>query len=157
MEEIQLLNHLAKQIKLYGEKHFKRWDRRGAKDPMVIDEHVPSKLEMWGYREQITIRHPDKDATTDHMYYVYKDIFMDVMCKGFDGKRAARLLRDLGVSMLRPSELERKKLNTSEALPNAGGKSQQVIKFKASSLFEAVDRMALSDSDQDEAEQAKSA
>lgn len=157
VEEIQLLNHLAKQIKLYGEKHFKRWDRRGAKDPMVIDEHVPSKLEMWGYREQITIRHPDKDATTDHMYYVYKDIFMDVMCKGFDGKRAARLLRDLGVSMLRPSELERKKLNTSEALPNAGGKSQQVIKFKASSLFEAVDRMALSDSEQDEAEQAKSA
>lgn len=157
VEEIQLLNHLAKQIKLYGEKHFKRWDRRGAKDPMVIDEHVPSKLEMWGYREQITIRHPDKDATTDHMYYVYKDIFMDVMCKGFDGKRAARLLRDLGVSMLRPSELERKKLNTSEALPNAGGKSQQVIKFKASSLFEAVDRMALSDSEQDEAKQAKSA
>ena len=157
VEEIQLLNHLAKQIKLYGEKHFKRWDRSGAKDPMVIDEHVPSKLEMWGYREQITIRHPDKDATTDHMYYVYKDIFMDVMCKGFDGKRAARLLRDLGVSMLRPSELERKKLNTSEALPNAGGKSQQVIKFKASSLFEAVDRMALSDSEQDEAKQSKSA
>ncbi|ANB22494.1 hypothetical protein A6K25_15180 [Alteromonas stellipolaris] len=157
VEEIQLLNHLAKQIKLYGEKHFKRWDRSGAKDPMVIDEHVPSKLEMWGYREQITIRHPDKDATTDHMYYVYKDIFMDVMCKGFDGKRAARLLRDLDVSILRPSELERKKLNTSEALPNAGGKSQQVIKFKASSLFEAVDRMTLSDSDQDEAEQAKSA
>ena len=157
VEEIQLLNHLAKQIKLYGEKHFKRWDRKGAKDPMVIDEHVPSKLEMWGYREQITIRHPDKDATTDHMYYVYKDIFMDVMCKGFDGKRAARLLRDLSVSILRPSELERKKLNTSEALPNAGGKSQQVIKFKASSLFEAVDRMTLSDSDQHDAEQAKSA
>jgi len=157
VEEIQLLNHLAKQIKLYGEKHFKRWDRSGAKDPMIIDEHVPAKLETWGYREQITTRHPDKDATTDHMYYVYKDIFMDVMCKGFDGKRAARLLRDLSVSILRPSELERKKLNTSETLPNAGGKSQQVIKFKASSLFEAVDRMTLSDSEQDEAEQAKSA
>lgn len=157
VEEIQLLNHLAKQIKLYGEKHFKRWDRSGAKDPMIIDEHVPAKLETWGYREQITTRHPDKDATTDHMYYVYKDIFMDVMCKGFDGKRAARLLRDLSVSILRPSELERKKLNTSETLPNAGGKSQQVIKFKASSLFEAVDRMTLSDSDQHDAEQAKSA
>lgn len=91
------------------------------------------------------------------MYYVYKDIFMDVMCKGFDGKRAALLLRNLGVSILRPSELKRSRLNTSETLPNAGGKPQQVIKFKASSLFEAVDRMTLSDSDQHDAEHAKSA
>ena len=155
VEEIQLLNHLAKQIKLYGEKHFKRWDRRGAKDPMVIDEHVPSKLEMWGYREQIIIRYPDKDATTDHMYYVPRDIFMDVMCKGFDGKRAARLLKDLGVSVIRPSESNR--LFTTEKLPNSGDKPQAVMKFKASLLFEAVDRMTLSDSEQGEAEQAQSA
>ena len=155
VEEIQLLNHLAKQIKLYGEKHFKRWDRRGAKDPMIIDEHVPSKLEMWGYREQIIIRYPDKDATTDHMYYVPRDIFMDVMCKGFDGKRAARLLKDLGVSVIRPSESNR--LFTTEKLPNSGDKPQAVMKFKASLLFEAVDRMTLSDSEQGEAEQAQSA
>ncbi|MDP2534925.1 DUF927 domain-containing protein [Alteromonas stellipolaris] len=155
VEEIQLLNHLAKQIKLYGEKHFKRWDRSGAKDPMVIDEHVPSKLEMWGYREQIIIRYPDKDATTDHMYYVPRDIFMDVMCKGFDGKRAARLLKDLGVSVIRPSESNR--LFTTEKLPNSGDKPQAVMKFKASLLFEAVDRMTLSDSEQGEAEQAQSA
>ena len=155
VEEIQLLNHLAKQIKLYGEKHFKRWDRRGAKDPMIIDEHVPSKLEMWGYREQIIIRYPDKDATTDHMYYVPRDIFMDVMCKGFDGKRAARLLKDLGVSVIRPSESNR--LFTTENLPNSGDKPQAVMKFKASLLFEAVDRMTLSDSEQGEAEQAQSA
>jgi len=64
--------------------------------------------------------------------------------KALTGRGPLRLLRDLSVSILRPSELERKKLNTSEALPNAGGKSQQVIKFKASSLFEAVDRMTLS-------------
>ena len=157
VEEIQLLNHLAKQIKLHGEMHFKRWDRSGVKDPMVIDEHVPSKSVMWGYRERIIIRHPDKDATTDHMYYVYRDIFMDVMCKGFDGKRAARLLRDLCVSIIRPSELKESRLFTAEKLPNSGDKPQAVMKFKASSLFEASDRIALSDSEQGEAEQAKSA
>jgi len=76
-------------------------------------------------------------------------------CKGFDGKRAARLLKDLGVSVIRPSESNR--LFTTEKLPNSGDKPQAVMKFKASLLFEAVDRMTLSDSEQGEAEQAQSA
>jgi putative DNA primase/helicase len=137
IEELQIIEHVREQISLYGDKYFRRWDRKTPNtNDSVIDDHVPAKLEQWGFREPIIDNSPSADSkSSDYIYYVQKQAFERHLCKGFDHKRVARILRTKGILKLRPSELNENRLCTKEKLPGFGNKTQQVYKFSASDLF----------------------
>ncbi|GAB2695265.1 hypothetical protein [Aliiglaciecola aliphaticivorans] len=88
---------------------------------------------------EVTRNQLDGD-TTEHTYLVTKQAFDNQLCKGFDHKRVARLLRSEGILTLRDSELNKNRLCTREKLPGSGANAQQIYKFKASTLFAAVER-----------------
>ncbi|MEO9944044.1 DUF927 domain-containing protein [Paraglaciecola sp.] len=140
IEEMQILKHVASQIELFGEKYFRRWDKSKGGNSAVIDEHVPSRNELWGFRLTELIRNPLEGDCTEHTYYVTKQAFEVQLCKGFDHKRVARLLRSENILILRDSELQRNRLCTREKLPGYGNKPQQVYKFKSSSLTTVIER-----------------
>ncbi len=140
IEEMQILKHVASQIELFGEKYFRRWDKKPNNDSTIIDEHVPSRNELWGFRITEEIKSMAHGNTTEHLYLVTKQAFETQLCKGFDHKRVARLLRSEGILILRNSELEKNRLCTREKLPGYGSKAQQVYKFKSSALTEVIER-----------------
>lgn len=140
IEEMQILKHVASQIELFGEKYFRRWDKKHNDDSTIIDEHVPSRNELWGFRITEEIKSMANGNTTEHVYLVTKQAFEAQLCKGFDHKRVARLLRSEGILILRESELQRNRLCTREKLPGYGSKAQQVYKFKSSALTEVIER-----------------
>ncbi|MGJ8682157.1 DUF927 domain-containing protein [Paraglaciecola sp.] len=142
IEEMQILKHVASQIELFGEKYFRRWDKRNSDNSTTIDEHVPSRNELWGFRITEEIKSMVDGNTTEHVYLVTKQAFETQLCKGFDHKRVARLLRSEGILILRDSELQRNRLCTREKLPGYGSKAQQVYKFKSSSLTTVIDRFS---------------
>jgi putative DNA primase/helicase len=142
IEEMQILKHVASQIELYGEKYFRRWDKKNDDNSTIIDEHVPSRNELWGFR--ITEEHKNMldGNTSEHCYLVTKQAFETQLCKGFDHKRVAVLLRDQGILILRDSERARGRRCTREKLPGYGSKDQEVYKFKASSLTDVIERFS---------------
>lgn len=140
IEEMQILKHVASQIELFGEKYFRRWDKKHNDDSTTIDEHVPSRNELWGFRITEETKSMVDGNTTEHIYLVTKQAFETQLCKGFDPNRVARLLRHEGILILRPSELKKNRLRTREKLPGYGSKAQQVYKFKSSALTEVIER-----------------
>ncbi|GAC22511.1 hypothetical protein GMES_0201 [Paraglaciecola mesophila KMM 241] len=142
IEEMQILKHVASQIELYGERYFRRWDKKQHDNSTAIDDHVPSRNELWGFRQTETVKNQLDGDTTDHVYIVTKQAFEQQLCKGFDHRRVATVLRAEGVSILRDSELQRNRLCTREKLPGYGEKAQQVYKFKASKLTEVIERFS---------------
>jgi uncharacterized protein (DUF927 family) len=142
IEEMQILKHVASQIELFGEKYFRRWDKRTGDNSTTIDEHVPSRNELWGFRITEETKSMVNGNTTEHIYLVTKQAFETQLCKGFDPKRVARLLRSEGILILRASELEKNRLCTRDKLPGYGDKAQQVYKFKSSSLTSVIDRFS---------------
>lgn len=142
IEEMQILKHVASQIELFGEKYFRRWDKKNGDNSTIIDEHVPSRNELWGFRITELTRNQLEGDSTDHVYLVTKQAFETQLCKGFDHKRVARLLRSEGILILRKSELEKNRLCTREKLPGAGAKAQQVYMFKYSALMGVIERFS---------------
>lgn len=142
IEEMQILKHVASQIELFGERYFRRWDKKQHDNSTTIDDHVPSRNELWGFRQTETVKNQLDGDTTDYVYIVTKQAFEQQLCKGFDHRRVATVLRAEGVSILRDSELQRNRLCTREKLPGYGEKAQQVYKFKASKLTEVIERFS---------------
>lgn len=135
LEEMQMLNHVRNAISLKGESHYRRWDHSEDGKNSVIDRHVPSKLETWGfYKEEITKNYEDGNSS-DLIYYTTAEAFKNQLCKGYDYKAVARLLREKGILMLRKNERERNRLCSRDKLPGYGDQQQQVFKFRASALF----------------------
>ncbi|MBB1455213.1 DUF927 domain-containing protein [Pseudoalteromonas sp. SG43-5] len=139
MEDKQLFDHVKQQFDLYGESKFKRWDKSTktmADNPStIIDTHVPTPSEMWGYREHLDSKSPLDGDTQDVIYYVYPTAFEKVICKGNDHLRIARLLRDKGALVLRDSEFKENRLKTKERIPGSGKTMRQIYKIRGSALF----------------------
>ena len=131
VESIDLLEHLRKTLEIYRVRNFHLLNREGGNGVSVKWVSVSP----WGFIERI-----EQNPPSDCMYYIFKNIFMEVIFEKPDGLRVARLLRSFGVSIIRPSELARNRLCTSERLPNSDT-PQQVIKLKLSSLNEALEEL----------------
>jgi len=130
VESIDLLEHLSKTLEIYRVRNFHLLDRKGGNTAWSRVSVRP-----WGFIEKI-----EQNPPSDCMYYIFKNIFMDVIFEKPDGLRVARLLRSFGVSIIRPSELAQNRLSTSEKLPNSDT-PQQVIKLKLSSLNEVLEEL----------------
>ncbi|MCC2607338.1 DUF927 domain-containing protein [Planctobacterium marinum] len=141
MEDSQILNDLRLQLEMYGDSKFKRWDKTTKpvieNESTIIDTHVPSPSEMWGYRRHIDHKSQIDGDTQEVVYYIFPNAFEKVICKGNDHLRVARLLRDIGALELRDSELKENRLKTKERLPGSGRKYRQIYKIKGSILFES--------------------
>ena len=131
MEDKQLLQSFRMQLEMHGDSHFKRWDSESPS----IDTHVPSPSESWGFRRHIDKKDPVHGESQDVIYYIHPTVFKEVICKGNDHQRLARLLRDIGALMLRDGELKENRLMTKERLPGTGRKMKYIYKVQGSVLF----------------------
>ena len=131
MEDKQLIQAFKMQLEMHGDSHFKRWDG----DTPTIDTHVPSPNESWGFRRHIDNKCPVRGDSQEVIYYIHPTVFKEVICKGSDHNRLARLLRDCGALVLRDSEARENRLMTKERLPGTGRKLKYIYKVKGSALF----------------------
>lgn len=131
MEDKQMLNDFRKKIEMFGDIRFKRWD----KETPDIASHVPSPVECWGFRRHDNRRDPVNGASQDAIYLVYTSAFKDELCKGYDHKRVARLLRDKGALIQTESEQRENRFTTKARLPGTGKKTANVYKILSSALL----------------------
>lgn len=139
MEDAQIFNEFRLQLQMYGDSRFKRWDN----ETPSIDTHVPSPVESWGFRKHLDTKDIAQGDSQDVIYYIYTNVFEQVICKGNDHLRIARLLRDKGALMLRDGERKENRLKTKERLPGTGNKQTYIYKVKGSILFGDDDKKSI--------------
>lgn len=140
MENKQLIADLKLQLEMYGDSKFKRWDKNtkslAEQTSTIVDTHVPSPSEMWGFRQHVDKKCALDGDTQEVIYYIFPNAFEKVICKNNDHIRLARLLRDIGALILRDSEIKENRVKTKERLPGSGKTFRPIYKVKASVLFD---------------------
>lgn len=135
LEDKQMLEHVRETLSKYGESRFKRWDSPDDEGKLVIDSHVPTTAESWGYRREEIDSDPLEGDTADVVFYIYPEHFRRSVCKGWDYKRIARLLRDRGALILSDTALRKGEFTVPSPLPNHGKKRVRVYKVRNSMLM----------------------
>ncbi|WAJ69747.1 DUF927 domain-containing protein [Catenovulum adriaticum] len=137
MEVIEIIKHVRLQFELNGEARFTRWDevKTMSDEPStVIDTHVPRTSEQWGFKRSIVEKSTLDGDTLAFEYYVYPTVFEQVVCRGYDHKRVARLLKNLGALVLTDSEHKEGRLKTKTRVPGSGKKRISVYRIDGSQL-----------------------
>ncbi|WP_049721076.1 DUF927 domain-containing protein [Gilvimarinus polysaccharolyticus] len=135
LEDKQMLEHVRETLSKYGESRFKRWDSPTDESKRIIDSHVPTTAEMWGYRREEIDTDPLEGDTADVVFYIYPEHFRRSVCKGWDHKRIARLLRDRGALILSDTAVKKGEFSVPSPLPNSGKKRVRVYKIRNSMLM----------------------
>lgn len=112
LEDKQAIEHVRSMLIRYGESRFSRWDTEGPR----IDEHAPRTMERWGFRKTEDIPDAVLGESTENIYYLNREGFLD-MCKGFPSTRVARLLYEAGAL---ETDKEPGRLTKKVRLPGAG-------------------------------------
>jgi len=134
MEDKQMLDHVRHQLTKFGEARFKRWDEPENGFNTIIDTHVPITAEAWGYRQEVVDRNMAEGNSSDVIFYIFPDAFNKDLCKGFDGGRVARLLRDKGVLEITEGDRKENRLTIKVRLPRMGKTPTRVYKLRNSLL-----------------------
>ncbi|WP_016955805.1 DUF927 domain-containing protein [Catenovulum agarivorans] len=138
MEVLEIIKHVRLQFELFGEGRFTRWDevKSVSDEPStVIDTHVPRTSEMWGFKKSTVLRSPLDGDTLSFEYFVYPNAFESVICKGYDYKRVARLLRDIGALIVSDTEIKQGRFKSLARLPGTGRSRARIYRISHSLLF----------------------
>ena len=127
------------QFELHGEGRFTRWDEvKSLSDEKstVIDTHVPRTPEQWGFKRGLVEKSTLDGDTLAFEYYVHPTVFEQVICRGYDYKRVARLLKDIGALVLTESEQKEGRLKTKARIPGSGKKRVHIYRIDGTQLFD---------------------
>ncbi|WP_016955508.1 DUF927 domain-containing protein [Catenovulum agarivorans] len=139
IEVIEIIKHIRLQFELHGEGRFTRWDEvKSLSDEQstVIDTHVPRTPEQWGFKRGLVEKSTLDGDTLAFEYYVHPTVFEQVVCRGYDYKRVARLLKDIGALVLTESEQKEGRLKTKARIPGSGKKRVHIYRIDGTQLFD---------------------
>ncbi len=130
LEDKQILQQVRLFFEREGESGFTRWDLDDAK----VDEHTPRTMKRYGFRKTESETDQLLGVTTESVYYTLPESFRTEICKGYDPKRVARLLRDHG-ALVCDTEKNGSRLQRSVRLPGMGKHPTKCYVIKHSALY----------------------
>ncbi len=146
-EERQMLEHVRQQFTKYSESRFKRWDGPEESKNAVIDSHVSTTAECWGFRRELRTKDYLEGDSSDVIFYVFKEAFKNDICKGYDHNRIAKMLRTS--EALQPTIMAngKERMDRKERLPKMGAKQVWCYKITLSALMAVVEDHEIIDQD----------
>lgn len=126
LEDKQALDHIREMLLFHGESNFSRIDKDGSSP----DDNGIRTLKRWGWVRKGKGEFDDIEEG-ESVFFLTSDGFKE-MCRGFNPRRVARLLFDIGVL---DTDKEQGRLTKKVGVPGVGRKKTNCYVVRFSSLL----------------------